>query len=60
MYLSMYVCLSMIYLDLCVFPHTSTQYVKCGSTNEEYKLFNILVLRIDLALFKIPVMVMIV
>ena len=40
---------------LYVFTHTSTQYVKCGSTSEEYKLFYILVLRIDLTLFKIPV-----
>ena len=38
-----------------VFPHTSTQYVKCGSTSQKYKLFNILVLRIDRTLFKIPV-----
>ena len=31
------------------------QYVKCGSTSEEYRLFNIFVLRIDLALHKIHV-----
>ena len=41
--------------DQCVFPHTSAQYVKCGSISEEYKLCYILVLRIDLALFNIPV-----
>ena len=42
-------------MDQYVFPHTSTQYVMCGSTGEAYKPFNILVLRIDLALFVIPV-----
>ena len=41
--------------DIYVFPHTSTQYVKCGSTIEEYKLLSILVLRIDLTVFKIPI-----
>ena len=39
---------------LFVFPHTSTQYVKCGSTSESYKLFNILMLTIDLTLLNIP------